>query len=112
MKRILVILLALLTLLPLIASCSDGANRPAQTTPGGTTAPTATEDPFDLNLPDLDFEERTFTICSPGPWGNTYFDSEELTSDTVNDSLYYRNREVEGLFNITIRAINNGYTDN
>lgn len=110
MKKLLALLLALLCILPLIVACQDTPGDSSATTNGESGSPEATTDPFDDHVPEYDFEEREFFIMAPGGWGNTYFDREEMTDETINDAIYTRNRLLENRFNITIRSENHGST--
>jgi len=116
MKKILAVLLALLTLIPLLVACQDTPEKPAVTTVGQTKDPDATgsEDGQTTEevsgVPQTDYKEREFKIAAPQPWGNTYFDRDEMTNDTVNDAIYTRNSELESFFNITISSVNLGWT--
>lgn len=111
MKKCFAFCLALLTLLPFIIGCQKDPS----SNPTGTNDNTAAEtDPFDDEVPDgLKFDGRVFTICCPGPedWGVQSYDREELNSDSVNDAIYTRNRELERRFDIKIDTLTLGSTD-
>ena len=116
MKRMLCLLLALLTMIPLLIACSDG-EKPSLPTgdttaaiTGGDTDPAETRDPYDHGVEQIDYKEWDFVIVAPQPKGAAYFDREEMTQETVNDAIYTRNRLLEEYFNITIRAENMGWT--
>ncbi len=109
MKKLLALLLALFTLLPLFVACQNNTSDGPTTTAGQDETPDA-EDEIKDNVPDLDFEEWDFIIAGPESWGNTYFDRTETTGDQVNDAIHDRNRQLEQRFNITISSMNLGMT--
>lgn len=109
-KRILSLALCALMLISALAATACGGSDPVQSTDttaspsaGETTAPVpeTTESPYDENgylkddLPkDLNFKGETFHILG---WkhGNPEFDTESLTGDVINDSIYNRNQKIE-----------------
>lgn len=110
MKKILVLILAVLMVLPIVVSCANPSEDPAVTSGQAETVPPETEDPFADNVPEADYEEYEFIIAAPETWGSTYFDREEETADAINDAIYTRNRQLEQRFNITISSMNIGFT--
>ena len=111
MKKALAFCLALLMLLPFAAGCQKKPTEQPNSSQNDTAAET---DPFDDGVPDgLDYDGRIFTICCPGPdeWGIESYEREELNSDSVNDAIYNRNRELERRFNIEIDTLSLGSTD-
>jgi|GEM_PF-1846412 len=112
MKQVLCLLLAVLTLLPLLCACAvrkptDGGETTASSTTGGTVGETELPLP-----PKTDYKEWEFTIAAPQPndWGVMSYDREEMTNDTINDAIYTRNRQLEKYFNITIKTETLGWT--
>jgi len=111
MKRILAMLLAMLTMIPLLVACQDASGPAQQTTDAATTEPAET-DPFDHGVPKTDYKEREFLISAPWPdhWGKDSYNVEEDSGDSIVSAIYKRNREVESYFNITIQSRTDGYT--
>ena len=108
MKRLLALLLAILTVAVLAASCSSGGGETANTTAAnaGTESVTAeaeTEDPFKDDLPDSDFNGWKFRIGAANE-NNAYqlhfFYTEDMNGETVNDAVYTANSNVKERFNI------------
>lgn len=117
-KRILSIILAVLTVFSFFACSGDGANKnPEDTTAptGDTTAPYADPDNTIYYEPDslpgnLDFggEKVVFLSLEAGTGYSQYevnFTVEELTSEPVNDSVYNRERFVEERLGVEIENI-------
>jgi len=109
-KRITAALLALLTLLPMIAACSsDDSGNTADTTAADTAqaAETTTEDTSPgSKLPDYDAKGAEFIILTRA---ETPFDMDFAldaeTGDTINDATYKRDRTVEEKLNVDIKAL-------
>lgn len=85
------------------------AGEPAET--AAVTAETQTETEAETeihgNLPDRDFEGRTFTVYTRSAPGYPQFDayelvSEEMNGDVLNDAIYQRNLTVEEKYNLSI----------
>ena len=108
-KRILAILLALLTLIPLLIACQDSSEPVVGTDPVTTEAP-ETMDPTKDEVPDQDFKEREFLILLPNPedLGANNYDVEEDSGDAIISAIYRRNSEIERRFNITITTKSEG----
>ncbi len=112
-KRILTILLLLL-LLPSCGTKDTGEEQRYETESiAETTA--ETEHPYRDTIPDgLDFDGYTFvTACAIGQndakdsngWGFlTYFDTDGMTGEVLNDSAYIRNCEIEERFNVLLEC--------
>lgn len=116
-------LLALLLLLPLLASCSETprSDDSSQTVSPNQTAENAAaaeaeEDPDDgkshyyEKLPAVDYEGWTFNIANDGISTEYYsgFTVEELTGDVFSDDLYNRQIAVQDKYNILIEEDNSG----
>jgi len=111
MKK-LALLLALLTLTSVFASCSDNSGTSADTTAAAETTTaeeTTTADPLDDELPEKNYEGYDFRFYVYGDFDKTYAPDTE-TGDVVNDAVYQRNSTVEERFNITISTVNSGET--
>ena len=66
---------------------------------------TVTEDPSPkLELPDADYDGKSFNILIPSEYEGHYI-AESETGDVVSDAVYSRNRLVEELLNININYI-------
>ena len=118
-KRILSILLALIMLTSMAAGCAsdtDGGADDAAQNQGGAddTAAAEPEIPASdiLEIPaDVNYEGDTITyLVSTGTnWGNENIVVEELTGETINDSIYNRNIAVEEKLNIVLEQIDCKY---
>lgn len=124
-RRLISLVLAILMLLPMAASCSDkspDSGNPADTTAAAestdTTAPEETVPPetgraaVKDNLPaDLKFDGETFRVYVATEASNTKFfaGAAELTGDVVNDTVHARNQAVEDRLGITLQ--HDGKTD-
>lgn len=111
--RITAFLLALLTLLPVIASCADKTNAPSvgETLTVAVDGVTETEGETDRasikdGVPALNYDGRDFRVI--------YHDSqfyimdvvaEELNGDVINDAVYRRNLNVEERLGVNITPI-------
>ena len=108
-QRLITMLLLLAMLLPL-ASCGGGETTTDETTTAANTETTVETEPLDPmearklvsdNLPDKDFEGRSFRIL-------TYdfcvadFVTEGITGALINDAVHSRNSTVSERFNISI----------
>lgn len=122
MKKALIFLLILMTVLPCAIACKTGGD-PEDTnggtdtvgfdTNGGTdTSDSVTEDPYDDKVPDdLKFDGRTFTMAAPIPSGYVVFYQETDSDDPVDSAVYKRNKILEERFDIKIVGIELGTTD-
>jgi len=111
MKKILACLLALLTLVPLLCACGESELPGTQTTaPSESVTDAQTVDPFDPQIEQMDLKEWDFVIAAPQPGGGNWFDRDEMTDDTINDSIYTRNSRVEDYFNITVSTVEVGWS--
>lgn len=122
-SRLISLILAVLMLVPMAASCSDetpDSGTPADTTTASvdTTAAAETEPPetgrdaVKDKLPaDLKFEGETFRVYVAAEGTNTKFYGveEEVTGDVVNDTVHARNQAVEERLGITLQ--HDGKTD-
>ncbi|MBQ4194304.1 MAG: hypothetical protein II650_08600 [Clostridia bacterium] len=118
-KKICCLLLALLLLLPLFASCSEkpgddqqkpsdnmspevsSSGEPAEQEPQKDMLD-AREDVSD-EVPDADFGGRTFRIAGDEEFEDYYL-TDEQNGEVVNDAVYLRNAAVEERFNVTLDA--------
>nr|MBQ4318968.1 extracellular solute-binding protein [Clostridia bacterium] len=115
-KRISALLLALLMLVPVLASCSDSADT-ADTTSADTAAvgeTTAAEVVGETdrsqvkdNLPDnLDFKGQEIRILHRDDGADLSIEvTAEETGDVVNDAVYNRQMTVEERLNVKLKAI-------
>ncbi|MHB1153335.1 MAG: hypothetical protein ACYCWE_06205 [Eubacteriales bacterium] len=106
MKKLIALLLAILTLVAAIACAETEAPEGSDTT--ATVTEAETDDGIaHTNLPsDLNYEGRTFTLLSSNY--NQYHTStvEEMNGDVLNDAIYNMEFAVEGLLNIEIKEDN------
>ena len=123
-KRSLAILLAILTVLPLVA-CGKAATEGSETTTAATTVATdattnaveeTTTEGYAIkdNLPeDLKFEGKIISIISRGrDWCKDEVSVENLTGDVINDAIYNRNAAVEDRLGVKIVNYMTSGTDN
>jgi len=100
MKKLTTIFLLAALLLPATSSCSTPTGDIQTQSKESTTETTAViEDPLADNLPERDYDGKTFTI-----WGDVYeyvyFYDNNQTGDVIDDAVYNRNRAIEERFNI------------
>lgn len=96
-------------LLPLI-SCSgkrgnSGENR--------ETIELDTSDGYDYGNLDCDNGNFTFLQCDEGRWGmkTALAPAEETVGDEVSDAVFSRNKQIEALYNVNIKCINQDIYD-
>lgn len=94
-------------LLAAFVSCGDSSTSPVQTTevPEVTEAQTeaVTEFRYEPNVPKADFGGEVFRVASCDPNSFTCilgFDFEEDSADSVESSIYLRNRKIEETYNV------------
>ena len=113
MKRIIALILALITIVAVFASCGDSVN--AQTSPnqssskptvGGGGDDVPEDQKINLDLDSIDYGGDTVYMAH---WdtGNTAYDefgmeADQINNDAVNDSLYKRNLYTEQSLGITL----------
>ncbi len=112
MKKILILILAVLMILPLIASCEKGGAEETGTQPVATEAATADEDDAvreeitayvkDIAA-DVDFSGRDFNMITRDDEASSNFPKkEEETGIIEEDAVYFRQRDVEEYCGINI----------
>ncbi len=106
--RLLALLLALCTMLPLTACGGDKPTETASTTETTVSAETEAvgETAIPDNLPaDLDYKGRTFTVMvgSPSEQGDFIAGKEEITGEIVFDAVRQRDLTVEERLNIDMQ---------
>lgn len=95
-------LLLLCAMLTSMVACGQGASDETSAEMNAdTTVVEETEDVIADNLPERDFEGKTFTSLIPA-WTAGLMAAEELNGEVLNDALYNRDRTVEARFNTTI----------
>ena len=118
-------LFALMTIIPVLltalVSCAEkgetGArDEKSEISEEAADANTVTEPAFERVYPNLepkDFGGYEFTFFSWGidtpdwkEWDHRDFSAEEENGDLINDTVYNRNRKIEGKYNISIKEIN------
>ena len=110
MKRNVSILLLLVLLLTLAASCGKGedsvpAGPPSAEDAGGAPVDAETEDPMKDDLPDADYEGYAFRIGAADENNADYLHYlyvEEMTGETVNDAVFEANNYVRDRFNVDL----------
>ena len=98
------LMLAIVMLLPLMFSCK----KEEETTDDETAAETAE---YLDDLGEFDFEGYEFKTLSITSEEGTYtkLDIEEVSSSVLDNSIYYRNREIEDRFNVVFKASEDTY---
>ena len=95
-------LLLLCAMLTSMVACGQGASdETSAELNADTTVVEETEDVIADNLPERDFDGKTFTSLIPA-WTASLMAAEELNGEVLNDALYNRDRTVEARFNTTI----------
>ena len=113
MKKLLSLLLASLLLTQVFVSCAENTEEisPDSTVPADPSAavseteeePEITRENIPDNLPEKNFDGRTFTLLTRETDGIYYGDKfmpEELNGEGVNDALYDRNIKIEERFGV------------
>lgn len=101
-----------LALLTVSCGNSSGQADSGQTTSSSETVQTPAETEFQYDYPKLDCGGEDFSILNTSTnWGfYTYLDFDELTGETLDDTIFNRNRFVEDGFNVNF-AIEEVNTD-
>ncbi len=99
--RMLSLVLALLMLLPMLASCKDEGGK-GKETKNDDPENTVYEGENGYVLAVNNYNGAAFTISYDG-WGS--LDASEETGDTLNDSIFRRNSKVESLYNIDLDVV-------
>nr|MBQ4320446.1 hypothetical protein [Clostridia bacterium] len=105
MKKVLALILAIVTVGAALVSCSSDTSDTADVTDAAdTTAETTTEDPGPKpDLPDTDLNGYEFRILyRDNDHHKVEVYSEEMNGDVVNDAVYERNNAVEQKYNTKI----------
>ncbi|MCL2158670.1 MAG: hypothetical protein FWH48_04605 [Oscillospiraceae bacterium] len=110
LKKLLFALIVLAMLAPAaLISCNSKEAGPASTTEVGAEKPveeSAQDEKYSSNLPAHDFGGREITLLvSSDTWGGKDINAEESSDDSVVDSVYIRNRNIEERYNFTIKTI-------
>ena len=114
MKRFLTLILAAALFLTLLTSCSE---KTAEETAGQDAAPSAetpaadtaveeeTENPLDA-LPEADFGGASYHILGDvnSNWWIISLNSEEVTGEIINDTVYERNAFAEERYNVDVTS--------
>ncbi len=103
MKKELALLLALLTAASAFAGCaseSEETDASTETAPV-ETAPIETETELTDDLPEMDFEQYSFTVLTSSTTTQHSITAiNEQTGDVLNDAMYDRTRAIEDKYNI------------
>ncbi len=112
MKKFLALILALLTVTVVLASCN---NTETPNTSNGDASEVSTTPEYELfsNLPDKNYadgdKKAEFTILTIGDWANRYKSVEilphELSAELIQESVIERNALVEERFGVEIKEI-------
>ena len=109
LKKILVLLLVILMVVPAIVSCGDSGEEPKNTinydTEAGGEDEETEEDPLiaeiDEHMGELStlfsFKGKTFTWLGPS-WQAP--EKDEETGDAEDDAMYFRQRDIEDMFGL------------
>ena len=113
-KKIIALILALLMVVPFLASCGEEKKPGPDTTGGNGGEITSTEDPITAYVEDLasqyNFEGATFNII--GSPETIYPETPEITANLENDALYSRVRDIEDIFGVTVTFRKSAGPDN
>ena len=107
-KRILVLLLATMTVLPACGN-SDTPDT-TDTTANTSTEVVETETELTTALPDTDWEGREFRVLGQtdsegyAQFSTHEIDAEELNGEALNDAVFNRNTTLEDRYNVVIVA--------
>ena len=126
MKKIIALLLAMLTVLTVMCACATPEtpdDQTVETTPAAQTptdavttpAEETTADKYEVgdSLPELNFGGETFTILSRGrDWVRDEVSVEDMNGEPINDAVYNRNIAVETRLGIEINNIMTSDNDN
>ena len=102
---------ALFVLSLLLTACSGNSDSSVKETVLPDTTEQETEaETYTLNIPDIDYESKTFTILTGEYMSSktTTFSVDEDNGDTLNSALYKRNLALEERFNMKIEEIDAG----
>lgn len=90
-----------------LAGCGGGT--PAETTAAAATETTPAETVPVSNLPDKDWEGKTFTLVSQAQdsvaWATVTFTVEEQNGDIINDEIYLCNSRVMDKYNFILENV-------
>ena len=120
MKKLLAATLALATLLPAFAACGTSGGDTASQSPSQSEAQ-VTETTRELtdeekrallkdNVPTKDYGGKDYNVLSRVNFAYEF--NSELTGDVMDDAIYNRNLTIEDRFNIKIKTITLGDTNN
>jgi len=115
MKKTLALILALLTVAPILISCSDSGTDTDQTQPAETTtaaeSETTTEE-LKPDLPDKNYGGADFLFLTSGTadqngvhWATYDVYAEAENGDIINDAVYARNMYVNDTFGVNIKEM-------
>ena len=104
MKKILALLLALVTVLSAFAACSEPSDGGKETDAGGAGDTGTAEVEEVLEIPDEKFDGEEFVILvnENYSWNFAAADFDEPSDDALENALYLRNLAVEDMLGITI----------
>ncbi len=109
-KKYILFLLVLLTISPIVISCSDENKADGKETSDTTQATEIIETELSDELPETKYDGSMFNIMiDGGTIANLDFIAEEETADTLNDAVFARNRSVEERFDVKINPEVIGY---
>ena len=108
MKKTLALLLALLMLVPSLASCSDTTSEDTPAADGADapsaaeeTVPVETEPELSDDIEPMDFEQYSFTILTSSTTTQHAITAiNEQTGDVLNEAMYNRTQQVAEKYNI------------
>lgn len=106
-KRLMVGVLAVLTMLTPLVACKKGNNQPTDTR---ETIELDTSDGYNYGKLDCNKEVFTFLQCNEDTWGmqTALVPTADDTQDEVPNAVYSRNTTLETLYNVVFKCINRG----
>ncbi len=112
MRKLISAILAVLVMVPMIASCSDDSVKTNENEAVSVTEAVKAESEKlgvdRANLPDMKLDGEDFIFLGGGNdgsgWTWQYLDVEVQDGEVLNDAIYKRNRKIEKLYDVNISA--------
>lgn len=109
MKKIISLLLLLSCLASLAVACTPSSQDGGSTTESTSFAESSLES--DINLPNLSWDGKTFTLCVNHPDHVSRFGQEQETTDVVESAVYRMLMNAEKQYELDIQVIAAGFDD-
>lgn len=115
MKKVLALLLAILTLTGALCACGNTADPTDNTTAAAsadtqdTTAGSADTERITPNVGDVNYDGHIFRVLTRGQYSETWYSrdifSEGITGDVIGDAVYTRNSRMETKYGFTVEEV-------